>query len=373
MAKRVAIVGAGWAGASAARALLDGGIHVEVFEASGVVGGHSRAEVLEGVVYEPNGPHIFHTDDERVARWVLRFGMERPFDFRPRTRLVLDGEERLLSWPLRLDELRQLPHWPKVARELESRPARPDPANFETWCVSLLGETLYRYFVYGYTVKQWGCEPSRLSSRFAPKRVELRENGHHGLFRDRWQFFPARGVNSVIEAMLEGVAVHRGARLTLADLDLPELLAFDHVIVTAPLDEFAGPAGGGALAWRGVRIVARFHPTAELDETRTPAYAVNEPRAEVPYTRTVETKHATGQRVHGTVVCEEYPGADARHCPVHTPEHTHERENERLKELIRSCARRPVSFCGRLANYRYLNQDEAILDGLRAADAIRGG
>jgi UDP-galactopyranose mutase len=313
MPKRVAIVGAGWAGASAARALADAGVHVEVFESAAVVGGHSRAEVLQGVVYEPNGPHIFHTDDERVAGWVDRFGMRRPFDFRPRTRLVLDGEERLLAWPLRLDELRALPDWPRIDRELGERPALPDPSNFETWCVSLLGETLYRWFVYGYTVKQWGCEPSRLSSRFAPKRVELRENGHHGA--------EARA----------------------------------------------------ALAWRGIAVVARFHDTEELDATRTPAYAINEPRLEVPYTRTVETKHATGQRVRGTVVCEEYPGADARHYPVHTPERTWERENERLQELIRRASPRPVTFCGRLASYRYLNQDEAILEGLRAADAILAG
>ena len=213
MPKRVAIVGAGWAGATVARALVDAGVAVEVFEAAGVAGGHSRVETLGGVVYEPHGPHIFHTNVERVARWVRRFGMRRRFDFRPRTRLVLDGEERLLSWPLRLDELRELPHWPRIERELAARPVKPDGSNFETWCVGLLGETLYRWFIYGYTVKQWGCEPHLLSSSFAPKRVDLRQDGSHGLFLDRWQYFPARGVNSVIEALLEGIPIHLGVTL----------------------------------------------------------------------------------------------------------------------------------------------------------------
>jgi len=366
----VAIVGAGWSGASAARALADRGVPVEVFEASTVIGGHSRVEQLEGVVYEPNGPHIFHTDNERVARLVQRFGMERRYDFRPRTRLVEEGQERLLSWPLRLDELRTLAAWPQVAQELDGRPAQPDPRNFETWCVSLLGETLYRYFIYGYTVKQWGCEPHQMSSGIAPKRVDLREDGAYGLFRDRWQFFPERGVNSVIESMLCGITVHYRARVTLDDLDDPQFAGFDHIVITAPLDEFAGPEGRGCLAWRGIRVLARHFPTDEPTDTRTPAYAINEPRLEVPYTRTVETKHATGQQVHGTVVCEEYPGADARHYPVHTPERTYEVENDRLKDFIHASSPRPVSFCGRLANYRYLNQDEAIVDGLRVADAL---
>ena len=373
MVKRVAVIGAGWAGASAARALVDAGLHVEVFDAAGVAGGHSRVETLGGVVYEPGGPHIFHTADPRVARWVQRFGMRRRYDFRPLTRLVLDGEERHLSWPLRLDELRTLRQWPQIERELAARPAKPDPTHFESWCVSLLGETLYRWFVYGYTVKQWGCEPSRLSSRFAPKRVDLREDGRHGLFLDRWQYFPRHGVNSVIEAMLGGVALHFGTTLSLAQLELPELLAFDHVVITAPLDDFAGAQGNGRLAWRGIRVVARYHETAEPTDTCTAAYAVNEPQLEVPYTRTVETKHATGQRIRGTVVCQEYPGAPDRHYPIQTPDNVHERENERLKELIRKAAPRPVSFCGRLATYRYINQDEAILDGLRAADGILAG
>ena len=68
MTLRVAVVGAGWAGASAARALFDAGAAVEVFDSADVVGGHSRAEVFDGVVYEPHGPHIFHTDNERAAR-----------------------------------------------------------------------------------------------------------------------------------------------------------------------------------------------------------------------------------------------------------------------------------------------------------------
>jgi diacylglycerol kinase family enzyme len=40
-----------------------------------------------------------------------------------------------------------------------------------------MGRTLYGLFIEGYTRKQWGCEPSELSSAIAPKRVELRADG----------------------------------------------------------------------------------------------------------------------------------------------------------------------------------------------------
>jgi UDP-galactopyranose mutase len=370
MVKRVAVVGAGWAGSSCARALFAAGVHVEVFEATMRVGGHARVEMLNGVVHEPNGPHIFHTNDERAARWVRRFGMRRRFDFRPRTRLVVDGEETLLSWPLRLDELQLLPQWPLIAGQLAARPAQPDPTNLETWSVSLLGEALYRWFVYGYTRKQWGCEPSCLSSGFAQKRLNLRPDGRQGLFADRWQYFPARGVNSIVERLLRGLPLHLGTSVSLADLTSPAFAGFDSIVVTAPLDEFAGPEGKGRLVWRGVRVEPTFHDTDHPGATHTPTYVINEPRIDVPFTRTVETKHASGQRISGTVVCKEYPGAPSRHYPVHTPEGRYETENERLKDFIRQRSPRPVLFCGRLANYCYINQDEAILQGLKAADEI---
>ena len=35
------------------------GVRSEIFEATDKVGGHSRSELINGVVFEPNGPHIF--------------------------------------------------------------------------------------------------------------------------------------------------------------------------------------------------------------------------------------------------------------------------------------------------------------------------
>ena len=41
-------------------------INSEIFETKNVVGGHSRSEKINDVIYEPNGPHIFHTSNEIV-------------------------------------------------------------------------------------------------------------------------------------------------------------------------------------------------------------------------------------------------------------------------------------------------------------------
>lgn len=370
MAKRVAIVGAGWTGAVTARQLHDQGFEVEVFEQRAVVGGHSRVETINGVVYEPNGAHIFHTSDRRVAAFVQRFGMGRPYEHKVLTEVFLsddDDRPRLLSWPPQVCELRDLPVWPRIERELAALPPQPHGDDFETFAVSLMGPTLYRLFIEGYTVKQWDRHPSELSSRFAPKRIDLRRDGDRRLFRDRYEFFEPAGVNAAIGAVLAEVAVTCGARVVAEDL--PALARrFQAVVVTAALDDFLGRPG--ELEWRGITMRSTYHPLEDANATVTPAYVVNRPSLRVPYTRTVETKHATGQRVPGTVVSEEYPGAPARHYPVPTVGSVNERRNAELKAEIAAAAPLPVLFAGRLANYLYINQDEAICQGMACAEQV---
>ncbi len=364
----VAVVGAGWAGAAAARFLHDHGARVTVYEQSSVVGGHSRSEVLNGVLYEPNGAHIFHTSDLGVARFVRRFGMSRRYEHRVLSEVYLDDDAEhpvLLSWPPQVDELEALPIWPQVERELAELPPRPCGEDLESYVVSLMGPTLYRRLVRDYSRKQWGCDPALLSSKMAPTRIELRRDGNRRLFRDRFEFFPSGGMNSVIESMLAPVPVVCGARIGLADV---ASLRASAVVITAPLDEFASAAE--PLAWRGISMRSRYVPVDHERATVTPGYVVNRPSMRVPYTRTVESKHASGQAVMATVVSEERPGAPSRHYPVATLDGRYEAANERLKLAIRVASPVPVFFCGRLANYCYINQDQAIAQGLATAKEV---
>ncbi len=370
MRRRIGVVGAGWTGAVAARLLTDAGFAVEVLEKTSVVGGHSRAETMNGVVYEPNGAHIFHTDNEAVNEFVNSYGLTRPYDHKVLTEVFLspdDDEGHLLSWPPQVEELKELPVWPTVERELDSLPTQPTGDNFEDFVVSMMGRTLYDLFIRDYTAKQWGRPATELSARFAPKRVELRRDGHRGLFRDRWQYFPPNGINEVIESVLSTVSVTLDSEITLDDADRLGQ-DYDAVIITAALDDFARCPG--ELEWRGIEMRSRFEPTDDPGGVLTPAYVTNRPSTRVPYTRTVETKHATGQQIGGTVVSEEMPGAPRRHYPVLTADGTNERRNAELGKKIADHFDIPVYFAGRLATYRYINQDEAIADAMAVAHRV---
>lgn len=370
--QRIAVVGAGWAGAVTAQRLHEAEVEVEVFDRAATVGGHSRSELLNGVVYEPNGAHIFHTSNPEVAAYVQRFGLHRPYEHCVVTQVHLgtDDDPVRLAWPPQVEELQTLPIWPRVEKELADLPARPTGQDFESFVVSMMGRTLYDIFIRDYTAKQWGRPATELSSSFAPKRVELRTDGYRRLFRDRWEFFSAEGINSVIEAVLREVPVTCGVNLHLNDL-----IEMQHdvgaFVVTAPLDALLGR--DGELEWRGVQLRSRYLPTEGDDGVLTPAYVVNWPDAQYPFTRTIETKHASGQRIRGTVVSEEYPGSAARHYPIPTIDRRFEDMNDGYKVVIRAALDRPVYFCGRLANYLYINQDQAIEQAFTCSAEVLAG
>ena len=88
------------------------------------------------------------------------------------------------------------------------------------------------------------------------------------------------------------------------------------------------------------------------------------------YTRTIETKHASGQKVNGSIVCKEYSFPNIRHYPVLKKDDHNSSLNKNLKKLIKSEIKIPTFYTGRLANYTYINQDEAIENAFICAEEI---
>lgn len=72
------IVGAGFAGAVCARQLAEAGHQVLVIDKRDHVGGSAYDRLdAHGVLIHPYGPHVLHTDDERVFHYLSRFSAWR--------------------------------------------------------------------------------------------------------------------------------------------------------------------------------------------------------------------------------------------------------------------------------------------------------
>jgi len=363
---RVLIVGAGLTGCTLAHQLGRAGVDTVLLEREPVPGGLIRSEHMEGVLYEPHGSHIFHTEDEEVWRLANEMTPFRPY--RHRVDIVADGQ--ILNWPILLSDIERQSRGDE--RRGVDAAARAEAANFEEWCLELMGPILYERFIRPYTEKQWGRPARTLSAQWAPRRVSVRWDNDPYLFPDPYQGWPA-GPNGYTD-LLDGLLAERRAELrTGTDVALGNLQRHideaqaDAVVLTCPLDVFCGGALG-ALEWRGILVRSVHIPHREYGQG---AMVVNYPGEEFPFIRVHETKHASGQQCEGTVLGFEFTGAPTRYYPIETTENRS--LNERYQDHLRDeLGAQRVFFAGRLANYLYIDMDDCMRQAIDAAGEVLG-
>ena len=370
-APSVLIVGGGLTACTLAHRLAREGVASTVLERLDVPGGLIRSEHMGGVLYEPHGSHIFHTEDEEV--WELATSIT-PFNaYRHRVDIVADG--KLLNWPILLSDIDRQSRAEEIHRQLAEREgvdaqARAQAANFEEWCLELMGPILYERFIRPYTEKQWGRPARELSAQWAPRRVSVRWDNDPYLFPDPHQGWPAgpNGYTDVVDGLLDNghTTLRTGVDVTLENLDEHARdVGADAIVLTCPLDVFSGFALG-ELEWRGILVRNVHVPHVEYAQG---AMVVNYPGAEFPFIRVHETKHASGQICEGTVLGFEFTNAPTRYYPIETE--ANRSLNDRYQDHLRTqIGAQRTFFAGRLANYLYIDMDDCMRQALDASGEI---
>ena len=111
----VLIVGGGLTACTLAHRLAQEGVSSVLLEREDVPGGLIRSEHMGGVLYEPHGSHIFHTEDEEVWRLANRM---TPFnDYRHRVDILADGQ--VLNWPILLSDIERQSRGEEIMAQLE--------------------------------------------------------------------------------------------------------------------------------------------------------------------------------------------------------------------------------------------------------------
>lgn len=365
--KRIAFAGAGLSCAVMARQLAEiEGVSCTLFEKKNHVGGncHTSRDPETGVMVHNYGPHIFHTSNEAVWNYVNRFASFGPFV----NRVKAVTPRGVYSLPINLLTLNQFfgrNFSPKEAQTFVTELARPfkglDEKTFEGVALGLVGEELYQNFFYGYTKKQWGCEP-RLLPGDVIKRLPLRFNYDDNYYRDFHQGIPREGYT----AMIEGILSHPSITVKLGQSVEPgEWKDFDHVVYSGPIDAFHG-FRHGRLSYRTV-----YWKTERLDGDAQGVACLNYTAEDVPHTRTIEHKHFAPWEEHAkTVFSTEYSKAttpqDEPFYPVRAAS-----DLEMLRHYIDEAKKAPsTSFVGRLGTYRYLDMHIVIEESLRFADQL---
>ncbi|MEQ8521188.1 MAG: FAD-dependent oxidoreductase, partial [Vicingaceae bacterium] len=263
--KRVAVIGAGPAGMTAAYQLSkEAGINVEVFEAAPFVGGLAKSIDLWNQRVDI-GPHRFFSSDKQVnSLWLEVVGSDYQMVDRL-TRILYD--DNFFYYPLKpFDALSKL-GFIEAARCLWSFAIQrfrkaPDTSTFEGWVTNRFGKRLFEIFFKTYSEKLWGITCDKLDADFAAQRIKklslfevvknalhLTKKGTHKTLVDQFAY-PLGGTGMVYEKMKEKVManggyVHlsrpvkkvltKGNKAVGIELENGDTLEFDEVISSMPL------------------------------------------------------------------------------------------------------------------------------------------
>jgi UDP-galactopyranose mutase len=357
------VVGAGFAGSVLAeRIATQLGKKVLVVDKREHVAGNAYDCLnADGILIHKYGPHIFHTNSDKVVSYLSRFTQWRPYEHRVLSHV--DGQ--LLPVPINLDTINKLYGLSLDAAGMEkflaSRTVTP-PAirTSEEVVISRVGRELYEKFFRNYTRKQWGLDPSQLDSSVAG-RIPVRFDRDDRYFTDSFQAMPLKGYTYMFERMLDhpNISLQLGTSYTQARRTYPNAT----IIYTGAIDEYFGFCYG-ALPYRSLEFKHETHDHPVFQ----PAPVINYPNDHA-YTRVTEFKYLTGQQHAKTSIVYEYPRAEGDpYYPIPRP------ENAALYARYRELAERDskVHFCGRLANYRYLNMDQVVAQALTTFRQIAG-
>jgi UDP-galactopyranose mutase len=359
------IVGAGFAGSVLAERLAEGlGKRVLLVDRRDHIGGNAYDHLDEaGVLVHRYGPHIFHTNAQRIVDYLSRFTEWRPYEHR----VLAQVDEHRVPIPINLTTLNTLFGLSMDEAQAEAFLAqRAEPVESirtsEDVVINQIGHELYEKFFRGYTRKQWGLDPSQLD-KSVTSRVPTRTKTDDRYFTDQFQMMPLHGYTRMFERMLDQPNID-----ILLATDFKEVrqhIPYRELVYCGPIDEYFDYCFGH-LPYRSLRFQ---HET--LDEPQfQPVAVVNYPDERVPYTRITEYKHLTGQEHPRTSISYEFPCADGDpYYPVPRP------ENAELYKRYKALADETpgVTFLGRLGTYKYYNMDQVVGQALALYQRIAEG
>jgi UDP-galactopyranose mutase len=357
------IVGAGYAGSVLAERLArDSKKKVLIVDRRPHIAGNAYDHYNDdGILVHKYGPHIFHTNCREVFQYLSRFTKWREYEHR--VMASVDGQ--LLPIPINLDTVNRLYGMNLTSFELEGffnsiAEPREQIRTSEDVIVSRVGRALYEKFFCNYTRKQWGLDPSELDATVT-SRVPIRTNRDDRYFTDTYQAMPLHGYTRLFENMLD----HDNINILLNTdyREIERLVPYREMIYTGPIDEYF-EFQYGKLPYRSLEF---RHETVEK-EVYQPAPVVNYPNDHA-YTRVTEFKYLTGQVHPKTGIVFEYSKAEGDpYYPVPRPENTE--LYKKYQELAN--ATEGVHFVGRLATYKYYNQDQVVAQALSMYRKLTG-
>jgi UDP-galactopyranose mutase len=309
------------------------------------------------------GPHYFRTNDEKIINYLSNFT-----DWIEGNYVVKASyQNTLYPFPINLDTLEKF-----FDQKLSENSAKhllnlkslniSNPKNSEEFVLSRVGRELYEAFYLGYTLKQWDKHPKDLSPSVCG-RIPIRFNRDDTYVDAKFKMMPKYGFTVMFKKMISNPLIKFLPSLDYKNIR-NEIQPKIATLYTGPIDAYFEYAFG-RLPWRSLE----FKWKTFRREYVQPCVQINFPN-ENSYTRSVEIKHVTKQKCPLSSISYEYPKASGPpYYPI--PSTQSQLTYEKYKELAaKEKARKNLFFAGRLAEYTYINTDQAIARGIEVFSEI---
>lgn len=365
---KVLIVGAGFAGATIARTLADSGRYqVDVIDQRNHVAGNAYDPVDTDLNLRVHryGPHIFHTNDWRIADYLSEFTDWLPYEHKVEAWVDNKGYVPLPINRTTLNKLfgLSLGDSDEVKEFLKTlKCAHPNPANAQEVAENIYGPSLTQLFFGRYTRKMWGLELTDLPAEvFA--RLPVRYDDNPGYFNDKFQALPRNGYIGLIENMLDSKAI----KVTLkCNFTKSMEKRYFHVFNSMPIDVYFDQKFG-SLPYRSIKFVNEC-----VSNHTQPAPTINFTDTG-PFTRQTDWRLypgcnlGAGQKTLLTkeIPCHDFENQYERYYPVKTvngePQKIYRRYREEAKKLDK------MTFIGRCGQYIYYDMHQVVANSLKIA------
>jgi len=362
MAYDYLIIGAGLFGSIFAYEANKIGKKVLVIDQRNHIGGNCYTEPYEDYHIHKYGPHIFHTSQKYIWDYLNQFTSFNNYSHR--VKAVNQG--KTYSLPINLSTINQI--WPEVntpdkaiARIQSEIVPCENPKNLEDHILSLVGPTLYKTLIYGYTKKQWGKEPKYLPSSII-KRLPIRYTYDDSYYPDQdvYQGIPINGYTSIFEKLLKGIDIELNVDF-FNDRSYWESKAHK-VVYTGQIERYFDYMYGDleyrSLDFKNYEVMTDFQGCSQM----------NYPDENTSWNRIIQHKHFTKSKSKNDLITYEYSKnynpKDLNSNPYYSV--NDEKNNqiyERYKDYYQKFTKNLI-IGGRLGNYRYYDMDMTIANAL---------
>jgi UDP-galactopyranose mutase len=356
------IVGCGLSGVVLAERIANVlGKRVLILEKRDHIGGNCYDYVDDetGIRLNKYGAHLFHTNNKEVWDYINRFDEWERWEHKVLSKV----DNKYVSIPVNITTINELcgehlENDTDVEEWLSHNQVHYDNiTNSEEMAKSRIGETLYNKMVKDYTFKQWNKYPAELDKAILA-RIPVRPNFDTRYFADKYQALPKHGYTHFFEQVLDNPLIEVKLNTCYFEYRKNNNLVDKKIIYTGPIDSYYASAGLEKLDYRSIDFNITRHKNTPFFQ---PNSVVNYPEKDVTFTRIVEYKHFLNQQSDHTITVSEttndigepyYPVLNKKNMELY----------EKYKEM--SMKDKDIMFVGRLANYKYFNMDEAILNAL---------